>query len=646
MSGVNEHSQNVDPAKIWPGPVLLLAGPGTGKTYQLARRVKWLVEEPEVSPDEITVITFTDEAMRNMRERMSDPAAKEEVQVPDDLQPERISTMHSLGYQVVRENHQLLGFTEPPSVLPLGLAKVILGDAANLLGLPRHVGEKQAAECRGKGRCEPSDTRDECRICQRYSDILRANNAVDYDHQIFLACKLLRENDAILSPYQAAATHLLVDEYQDINPAQLELIQLLAAANPVGLYAAGDDNQSIYGFRGGTPQYIRKFDEDWPNATTARLGNSHRCPQAVLDAAAAVITGGSTDVLNDPNPLTGKQDQKLVTIHEVGSPRDEAGHIARMISETRGPRDALILVPGKRYTHPLKQALRRRAVTYDCRSDVDKTGWHVLNELARWLDDEKDNFALRLLLDQIVRKTDLQAELDHPSEEDLKRWREEALVHISRLWQPVERRRWRLYTALRKHGPDSPLAPVLARIEELRALKPPKGDSPIPPHETLGAATRALRPWEDTNRLLWELTDWVDDNRSRDRARGRPAARVLTMQSAKGLEADMVFIVGLEEGSFPYPKKEGEDLEEQYRLLYVSMTRAKEELHLYYARNRRGDVSYRARSPGEAYGQPNPAKFLNWLPEHAVVWREHWHTKAHPKRRAEGRSSEPTDPVP
>ena len=631
MNATTEENLQTDVAKVLPGPVLLLAGPGTGKTYQLARRVKWLVEERDVSPDEITVITFTDEAMRNMRERMSDPAS-EAVYVPDDRQPSRVSTMHSLGYQVVREHHQLLGFTDPPSVLPPYLVEVILGDAANLLGLPRHVGEEQAAECRGKGRCDPSDTRDECRICQRYSDILCANNALDYDHQIFLACKLLRENNTILSPCQAAATHLLVDEYQDINPAQFELIQLIAAANPTGLYAVGDDNQSIYRFRGGTPYYIRNFRQHWAGSTILQLGHSYRCPQAVLDAAAAVITGGCTDVLNDPKTLTGKQADKLVTIHEVGSPRHEVTHIAGKLSETRGPRDALILVPGMRYAAPLKRALRQRAVTYDCRSDVEKTGWHMLNQLARWLDDDTDNFSLRLLLDQIVCKADLQAELDHPSEEDLERWRDEALLRISRLWETVENSRWHLYTALKRKAPASCLEPVLAKIQELRALKPGKAKPMMPPHEILGAATRTLRPWPDSRQLMSELTEWVDDSRSRDRARGRPAARVLTMQSAKGLEADIVFIVGLEEGSFPYPNKEGEDLEEQYRLLYVSMTRAKQELHLYYARTRRGDVSYRPRSPGEPYGQPNPAKFLGWLPEHAVTCLQHWHASPRRKR--------------
>jgi len=623
--------QGQDPARISPGPVLLLAGPGTGKTYQLARRIKWLVEDCQEPADHVTVLTFTDEATRNMRERLSDPL-NHEVYVPAARQPARISTMHSLGYQVVREHCERLGFAEAPKLLPRHLVTVVLGDAAQLLGLPRDRGTDVAAGCRRRGRCAPSDDRDECRVCDRYSSILRSQSVLDYDDQILLACQLFRDDEQVLSAYRQAAAHLLVDEYQDINAAQFELIRLLAGPDASGLYATGDDNQSIYSFRGGAPEYIRGFTEHWPNAAVARLDVSRRCPQSVVKCGAAVITQGCRQPLNDPLVRSCAESDALVTIHAVGNATHEASRIARTIADVRGAQDALILVPRSAYAPPLKRALRRWGIPYDCRTGVEDSGLHVLNELTRWLEDPRENFALRVLIECILENSNLYRDLGRPRHRRLDEWRSDMRGHVSRLWEPVERRRWSLYAALRRHDEDSPLHPVLAVVEELRELKGADPDA------LLAVATRVLRPWSSRGRLTGEITEWVEDNRSRDRAHGRPAARVLTMASAKGLEADLVFIVGLEEGSFPYPRATGPDLEEQYRLLYVSMTRAKQELHLYYARSRPRDVSYRPQSPGD-YAPPRPAPFLKWLSDDACVWQEHWRSGAARKRRTKKRAT-------
>ncbi|HUW13435.1 MAG TPA: ATP-dependent helicase, partial [Anaerolineae bacterium] len=460
MNSHTEHSETQDAARIWPGPVLLLAGPGTGKTYQLARRVKWLVEEREVLPEHITVITFTDEAMRKMRERLTDPE-KSEVYVPLARQPSRMSTMHSLGFHIVREHSELLGFTDHPTVLSRHVVTLILGDAAQLLGLPRDVGEDKAGKCRSMGRCDPIAARDECRVCQRYQQILSGHNMLDYDDQILLACKLLRENDQILALYQEAATHLLVDEYQDINAAQFELISLLARRDPRGLYAAGDDNQSIYGFRGGTPDYIRSFDEHWPNATTERLGKSRRCPQAVLDVAAAVITHGCSDVHNDPQLGTNKTEARApVTVNEVSGQSHEGFLIAQQIAEMRGAREALILIPRSNYAGPIKRALRQFGLPYDCTTGIDKTGLHIMNELARWFAYPQDNFALRVLLERIIANPEVHPDLGKSSQQSLAQWRHDMLAHVSQLWAVAERRRWSLFAVLKNIPQDSPLRPV------------------------------------------------------------------------------------------------------------------------------------------------------------------------------------------
>ncbi|MHC5058244.1 MAG: UvrD-helicase domain-containing protein [Planctomycetota bacterium] len=208
------------------GPVLLLAGPGTGKTYRLARRIKHLVEERGVDPSEVMVITFTNAAAANMRRRISDEKKPEEC-VAADRRPSMICTMNSLGHRIVAENADRLGLPCPPEVLPDNLERVLMGDAAQLVGDARALGEKNVYDCRRRGDCSQKESV-VCRACEQYRSVLTACGKLDFQSQLFLACKLLREDEALLNSYRAMARHLLVDEYQDINASQFELIQLLS----------------------------------------------------------------------------------------------------------------------------------------------------------------------------------------------------------------------------------------------------------------------------------------------------------------------------------------------------------------------------------------------------------------------------------
>lgn len=220
------------------GPVLLLAGPGTGKTYQLGRRIKHLVEKQQVPPDQITVVTFTTVAAQNMRDRISDDA-RPELYVPYSHQPKHICTLHSFGYRVIRENLTSLGFKSPPRVVTDDrLRSILISDAAQLAGHRREDGN-ETTQCRQCGDCKPSDA-GKCRICQAYQEILRGCSAVDHDEQILLACRILRETPVVLEKYRTQTRHLLIDEYQDINAAQFELIRLLSDGQRDGLFVVGD----------------------------------------------------------------------------------------------------------------------------------------------------------------------------------------------------------------------------------------------------------------------------------------------------------------------------------------------------------------------------------------------------------------------
>ena len=219
------------------GPALLLAAPGTGKTYQLARRIKYLVEERKFDPGTITVITFTAAAAANMRARLSDHR-KPELCVSRELQPGLICTMHSLGYRVIRENIAMLDLAAVPTVVHANRTRLILmGDAAQLAGY-RREDAKETRSCRQFGRCRPDDSQ-KCKICAAYGSILRSCGAIDYDDQILLSCRILRNNPEVAQSFRARSRHLLVDEYQDINAGQFELIKALSQGQDSGLFVVG-----------------------------------------------------------------------------------------------------------------------------------------------------------------------------------------------------------------------------------------------------------------------------------------------------------------------------------------------------------------------------------------------------------------------
>ncbi len=211
MSSQNTSSEEEPLHTIYPGPVLILAGPGTGKTHSLALRIKWLVEEQNVPPDEITVITFTAEAALNLRRRLSDEE-KRDVYMPRDKQPSQISTMHSLGLKIITNNLNGLGLSSTFRVIDSDqVRRLLFEDAAQLVGFNRERG-RQVSDLKQKST-QLHEKHELYPIARSYDAILRACNSIDFDDQIILACQLLANNVSLLSQHQKRARYLLIDEY-------------------------------------------------------------------------------------------------------------------------------------------------------------------------------------------------------------------------------------------------------------------------------------------------------------------------------------------------------------------------------------------------------------------------------------------------
>lgn len=572
-------SQNTSVHKTYPGPILVLAGPGTGKTHSLALRVKWLVEDQRVSPENITVITFTTEAALNMRHRLSDEE-KRDVYMPPETQPHQISTMHSLGLRIIVNNFGSIGLTEDFTVVDSDAVKrLIFEDAAQLSGHERSMGQ-QAATMKQLGITLLKDH--ELRsTTDKYGSILRACNAIDFDDLIFKACDLLRSSPALLAEYQTRATHLLVDEYQDINEAQYQLIRLLAANDAQGLYAVGDDDQSIYSFRGGSPDYVRHFKDHFGGrATILQLPLCRRCPAAVVKGASALVEKYNPERV----PKSGLSFLSTIDtpIQILNSPTEakEADIIASRCSKVTPSHDVLIIVPQLSLARPVLSSLRKRRVGYDCRAMVLEAGLTYLDTLGNWLADRSAHFPLRQTIDHLVETDNFSIPSRRARKAATISEREKYLAEVSSLWETVIARKCSLYDSLKVNATKSPfLTKILALLEQVCATYD------MPPTNFLEPIGRILQPWAKPADMFQEISTWIYEVKGRGAA-GKASVRVMTMQLAKGLEADYVFVVGLDENIFPKQSLSAQQLAEASRLMFVSMTRAQVELTLCHSRTR------------------------------------------------------------
>lgn len=605
-----------------PGPLLLLAGPGTGKTQQLAKRMKWLVEGKNIDPESITVITFTVAAAREMRERISDPT-KEKLYVPPDKQPEMIRTMHSLGYRIIKEKAPDLGLNEDVGLVYSDkFQKILLGDAAQLAGFSRKDGE-ETAKCRQFGNCNRLSER-KCKICKQYQTILRRCSAVDYDDQILLACKLLKEDATLLTKYRAYSQHLLVDEYQDINAGQFEFIQVLSEGQLRGLFVVGDDDQSIYSWRGGTPDYIRNFKKHFGDeAQVKALQKSRRCPRYILEGAMAIVNTYDKNRLPKGEFEYIKGDGKKIQVHRVPSDEKEA-HIVKQIAEeaiTRSRR-VLILLPYRSFAQAIVGELRKARIEYGAPLILPGKGLPIISTLSKWLADNSDSLSFRECLEAFISSADSGIPSDKVRKADKIQERENALLKVAGLWRhPVQRVTDSFWEALQLEKENDALYSKLYSAFGHLLRHASQED----PGCFLQQVAKTVAPWKKTKAFLEEINLWVETSKILAGFGRAPRVQLTTLQGAKGLQAHVVCVVGLEEGTLP---KSNEGLAEDSRITFVAMTRAVEELHLFYARKRSEAIVYRPIYKKGEVPDIVPSRFLGAIPEEHKEMRYHQVSKA------------------
>ncbi len=592
------------------GPVLVLAGPGTGKTYQLALRTKFLVEDQAVDPKSISLITFTAAAAANMRAQISDPREAATF-VERRLQPKWICTMHSLGYRIIRENAELVGLGADLSVIQSDPTKAILmGDAAQLAGFERRQGE-ETMRCRQRGKCAPNKS-GKCQICDQYRSILCACGAIDYDDQILLACRLLNDHTNVAATYRAQASHLLVDEYQDINSGQFELIRILSAGQEKGLFVVGDDDQSIYSWRWGSPEFIRGFEKHFgPGAKVESLLHSRRCHQKVLEGSLRVVEMHDRGRRKKGTFTYKSADGASILVHNVPSDRREAAIVLRVVQAALPSKKVLVLVPTRGHATLLCERLRKARIKYIAPEPLPGTGLLVLERLVSWLLDSNDSIALRECLDATLGTKQSPVPSKHVRTKEKLALREQALKEIANLWGPVLKQGWSLWKSLAESCEGCNALRFAHRsLDELRVRFTADDTGGLLAH-----AGNSFEPWKHVSGFAEEIENWVSRFGFASEPTSEVAVRVMTLQGAKGLGADTVCVLGLEEGTLPRTGSDGEELAEQSRLLFVSMTRAKTDLHLFHARNRSAAVSFQQIHAKGGQHVLSPSRFLAAIPK-------------------------------
>lgn len=596
------------------GPVLILAGPGTGKTHRIARRIKHLVEDRSVPPDQITVITFTAAAALNMRDKISDET-RVELFTPYLAQPRIICTMHSLGYKILRENAERLGLQESLRVVSDdNLRSILMGDAAQVAGFNRSSGG-EAVRCRQSGKCHREEST-KCAICDKYRAILKSCSAVDYDEQILLACRMLKDNLDLLAKYRVSGRHLLVDEYQDINAAQFELISLLSESQRDGLFVVGDDDQSIYSWRGGSPAFIRGFREHFGSeAKVEPLLMSFRSHKHILEGAMAIVKKYDKGRLPKGQFEYKPADGPKIKIHNVPSDEKEAQVVRQIIQRVLPSQDVLVLFPQKQYSMAIATELRAHQIPFSAPVNIPGTGLPLIATAALWLDNPADNLSFRRCLEAYLDSPASPIPWGKARKPEKREQREAAFENISHLWNKlISGDSANLWEALQNrtaaHSLLASAHGVFSNLMELyRSGKDLGTFSSCLAHE--------IAPWRSVPDFLEEVTTWVDYASQQGGAGAIGNVRLMTFQGAKGLEAKVVIVIGLEEGSMPR-KEANEDQEvlaEQSRLLFVSMTRAVNELHLFHARKRSGAVVLRSIYKEEGPPDIKPSRFLAAIPK-------------------------------
>ncbi|MCL6472407.1 MAG: DNA helicase PcrA [Firmicutes bacterium] len=617
------------------GPLLILAGAGSGKTRILTHRIAYLIKEKGVNPLNILAITFTNKAANEMKERIAHLVGRVSRAM-------WISTFHSACARILRQEIDRLGYSKSFVVYDSNDSKRLLTYCLRDLNLDskRYPANKIAvAISNAKNELIDAETyaarsttyleQTIAEVYKLYQERLYQSNALDFDDLIMVTVNLFQAFPSVLDAYQEKFRHILIDEYQDTNLAQYELVRLLANKYR-NLCVVGDDFQSIYRFRGADIRNILEFERDYPDCRVIKLEQNYRSTRTILQAANSVMQNNRA---RKPKHLWTENDEgEPIVCYQGENAHEEAAFVAneieQMVKDRVQYKEIAVFYRTNAQSRVLEEIFLRYGVPYKIVGGLkfyDRAEIKDVLAYLRVLSNPNDTVSLKRIInvpkrgigDTTVAKVDAYALKNNISFY-------QALNNVDEIHT--------LSTGAQKN-----VKKFLALMDELQAIRE---------KETIEGLTRALLDWtgylsafenegtiEAENRaenvkeflgvirefeenrnscgldefleeisLITDIDNYDDDNN---------AVTLMTVHNAKGLEFNIVFIVGLEEGIFPHIRAmtETDELEEERRLFYVGITRAMQKLYLCYAwsRNLWGGVNYNS-----------PSRFLHEIPPELI----------------------------
>ena len=634
LTGLNKEQQQA--VQHTEGPLLILAGAGSGKTKVLTVRIAHLLAQG-VNPYEILAITFTNKAAKEMKSRV-------EGLVGDVANRIWLSTFHSFCAKFLRfEIDSFLGYNSNFTIYDTSDSQAVIKAALKTLNLDDKyypVGAMIAAISNAKNQLLfASDFRKQARdfyqqkvadVYEYYERELRKNNALDFDDLLLVAVKLLQSNAAVLDKYSHRFRYVMIDEYQDTNHAQYLLAKLLAS-HWKNIAVVGDADQSIYAWRGADIQNILDFEKDYPNCTSIKLEQNYRSTKIILDAANAVID--NNEGRPEKNLWTDKTEGAKIQHFTAQSEHEEAAFIGDTIAKKHDIHDVpygnmAILYRTNAQSRVLEEALIKRALPYTM---VGGTKFYDRKEIKdvlaylRVLYNPFDDLSLLRIINVPKRSigattvaklqeyarangtslfmTLTQLHLIDSIKGKTKEKLEEFGILIFTLVSEMENR-----TVL------DILESILDRTGYLSQLEESTDPQDQARAENIGELLSVAKDFQDTNPSgtvedFLEQVALVNDVDSFEQEEAK--VTLMTLHAAKGLEFPIVFLCGLEEGLFPHSRTlmNPEEIEEERRLAYVGITRAEKELYISNTTTR------------TVFGRTSsylPSRFINEIPEELV----------------------------
>ena len=618
------------------GPVLVFAGAGSGKTRALTYRIAYMVQEKGIAPSRILAVTFTNKAANEMKGRI-------EKLIGAEARNLWAGTFHSICARLLRRYGESIGIapnfviydeTDQQALIKRALS---LADVDAEAYTPTRVlnaisnGKNELLDVQGyRGTRKGPFEEIVARVYGHYQRALRANNALDFDDLLMQAVELLKSRPEVLSELQDRFGYVLVDEYQDINYAQYELVRLLSAREQ-NICVVGDDDQSIYGWRGANVGLILNFEVDFPKAKVIKLEQNYRSTQCILDCAYAIIRQNEDRA--EKRLWTDKAQGDKLVVYQAVNEEEEAAWVVRLIArQVRGSGtrygDYAVLYRTNAMSRVLEVGLRELGVPYEIVGGMSFYDRAEVKDIAAYLKvlfNRTDEVALRRIINRPTRGIG-DATLKHltqvadalgvtlyeacllvADDEELRKAQKHAVLDFHEMME-------RLVADAETLSVPDLLERVLQRSGYMKALEASGNAEDADKKENLGELLTDAVKYEqaaaeptlgDFLERLALLSD-IDKAEELD-----STVSLMTLHSAKGLEFPVVFIVGLEERVFPHERSMNDEFElaEERRLCYVGLTRAERMVFMSHCRGR------------TIFGMPmrmKPSRFLKDLPVELV----------------------------